>query len=309
MLLLKIRSKQAQRELNDLGLYLFLFVLFLILLLIISNSLNKDVLSSTYQLLFLFTLCLTIQFYRSDKKFIYLHIKNPHFEIYSEYFTLTIPFSCSVLITSHWYYFLIFQILLALIPFIHLSFSSHNSYFKSIPKFIDSTGFEYLSGVRHSFYHLIPLYLLALSFSWFNIFPLILLWLITVTFTSFYYECEPLNILRNNRNSPRQFLWFKIQLHSKYLLFLYIPVLLVNTLFNQGYWLINLLFLLLQLSLLVFAITLKYSCYQPNENLKRNKIILSIVSLGAILPYFLPVPLFMAKVYFHKAIKNLNRFL
>lgn len=310
MKLLCLRFKQCRRALNDLGVYSLVLGFLALLLITISSSLHQKSSTSFYQLIVLSVLCLIVHFYRSDKKFIYLHIKNPYLEIYLEYLVLFLPFSFSVLFTAHGYYFFIFQLLIVVISFITVSISKVNYFrLKSISRIINSSRFEYLSGIRQSFFFLIPLYSLAVTFSWFYVVPHVFLWLITVTFASFYNECEPLNVLRSNNKSPRQFLWHKIALHAKLLLPLYIPILIINTWFNRDFWFINILFLLLQLSLLIFAITLKYRSYQPNEKLYRNKIILSIVSLSAILPYLLPVPLLMSLVYFKTALKNLNHFL
>jgi hypothetical protein len=88
-----------------------------------------------------------------------------------------------------------------------------------------------------------------------------------------------------------------------------VPILAFNTFFHPGMWLVNFLFLLVQISMLVFAIAYKYSSYKPNEDAGKNNIVLSLVSAGSVFPFFLPVPTIMAIVYFPKAIKNLNRFL
>lgn len=309
MILLEIRFHQLKRALAELKLYILIPLAILSLIVLISNSLHKNQFTSGYQLFFLLSVCLVTHLTRKDKDFIYLHVKNPIFEIFSEYFLASLPFSFSVLLFPHWYHAFIFLVLLAFIPFIKSGISVRQPHFKLISKIIGSKRFEYISGLRQSFYFLIPIYLLALFLSWVPILPLVLLWLITVSFTSFYYECEPLGILRSSGQSPRTFLWRKIVLHSKFLLALLAPVLIINAFCNPGYWYINLIFFILQLLLLVFAITLKYSCYRPNANLNQNNIILSLVSLGAVLPYFLPIPLFMISLYFNKAIKNLNHFL
>ena len=65
----------------------------------------------------------------------------------------------------------------------------------------------------------------------------------------------------------------------------------------------------MQISLLCFAICLKYSSYKPNKNQIGNNIPLAIVSLGSALPYLLPIPTILSFAYFYKAKNNLKQYL
>ena len=309
MILLPIRFKQISRELINAGLLLLPLLLVIVLLLVISYTLHKDFSTSLYLLAALLALCMGIQFHRPDKTFVYRHVYQPHLEIYWEYFTLTFLFAAPALLFGHWYLFFLFQIALALVPFITIMFPAQKLYYQPVLKFIDPSSFEFLSGLRQSFYFIGPLWLLALALAWVKVLPLALLWLMCTSVTSFFGECEPVHILRSKPNPPQVFLKLKIGRYIKYLLVFCLPILLVNTIFHPGMWLVNSLFLLVQTSLLAFAIAYKYSNYRPNENLGKNSIVLSLVSVGSVAPFFLPVPLIMAIVYFPKAIKNLNRFL
>jgi hypothetical protein len=125
----------------------------------------------------------------------------------------------------------------------------------------------------------------------------------------FYKEFEPIQILREGNYSSNQFLRQKLYRHSKSLLIIYVPVLLINTIFNFEYWAVNLLFIPVQLSLLCLAICLKYSAYQPAKSSAGNSIIFAFVSLGSVIPFLLPVPLVMALIYYGKAKNNLNNYL
>jgi len=211
-------------------------------------------------------------------------------------------------LTQNWYCYPLLLLALTIIPFLKFSYSQV-TYFKNISSLIPHSNFEWISGFRRSFLFLIPVYFLAIVFSWFRFLPLFLLWFITVSIASFYTECEPLHILKQNSLSPRYFLRRKIFLHSKSLVLLCIPVLLVNSIFNIEYWYINVLFLPVQLSLLCFAICLKYSTYRPNINLPGNNIILSLASIGTIVPFFLPIPLILAFKYYGNAKLNLEKYL
>jgi hypothetical protein len=197
---------------------------------------------------------------------------------------------------------------LFLVPFLKFTLKQ-KTYFTTISSFIPATDFEWISGFRRSFGYLIPLYLLALGLSWFRVFPLLILWFISVTIASFYTECEPLHILREGDFSSAELLKRKLIRMVKYMLILQIPVLAINTIFNPEFWLLNLFFIPLQVSFLSYAVCLKYSSYEPNKNAIGNNVVLSVISLGSIIPYFLPIPLLMAVFTFGKAKMNLNNYL
>jgi len=228
--------------------------------------------------------------------------------MYSEYLFITFPFAVSSLFTDNWICFPLLAAALFLVPFLKFTLKQ-KTYLKNISSFIPATDFEWISGFRKSFSFLIPLYLVALGLSWFRIFPLIILWFISVTIASFYTECEPLHILREGNFSSARLLKYKLTRMVKYILILQIPVLLINTIFNPEFWLLNLLFIPLQISFVSYAVFLKYSSYEPNKNAIGNNLILSLVSLGSIIPYFLPIPLLMAAFTYGKAKTNLNNYL
>jgi hypothetical protein len=143
------------------------------LLTVISFSLNKEFLSSAYQFIFLLVICLGAQLNRHDKRFVYRNVKNPHLEMYLEYLALTFLFSIGVLLRGHWYLFFAFQILLMAIPFISMEVSTERFYYNPVLRFIDTSAFEFLSGVRRSFIVLVLLGVLALALAWVKLLPLV----------------------------------------------------------------------------------------------------------------------------------------
>jgi hypothetical protein len=306
--LLNIRLIQIKRELSDTGpriLALLGLLCFLIYLSFLTYQKTPD---AFYLTAALFFICLSIQSTRNDKTFVYIHIEKPQSEIYSEYLILTFPFAVSSLFTVNWACYPILLLSMLAIPFLKYTLPQ-KTYFKNITSIIPASNFEWISGFRKSFLLLIPLYVLTIGFCWFKILPLFLLWFITIMIASFYNEFEPIQMLREGNYSSKRFLRQKLYRHSKYLLILYAPVLLINTIFNFEYWVVNLLFIPIQLSLLCFAICLKYSAYQPAKSSAGSSIIFPLVSLGSVLPYLLPVPLVMAFIYYGKAKNNLNNYL
>jgi hypothetical protein len=307
-ILLNIRLIQAKRELNSTGLGVTIILGLLIFLIYGAYTVFLKSPDAYYLTAFLFLVCVSIQSYRNDKQFVYVHIRKPHFEMYSEYLALTFPFAVSSLFTDNWLCFPILASALFLVPFLKFTLKQI-TYFATISSVIPTTDFEWISGFRRSFGYLIPLYLLALGLSWFRIFPLIILWLISITIASFYTECEPIHILREGNLSSAKLLKHKLSRMVKYIFIVQFPVLVINTIFNPEFWLLNLLFIPLQVSFLSYAVCLKYSSYEPNKNAIGNNVVLSVVSLGSIIPYFLPIPLLMASYTYLKAKTNLNNYL
>lgn len=261
-----------------------------------------------YLLALLAGLCLWLQINRKDRQFVNNQVEGPYMQIFWEYFFLTLPISFTCLLTKNWIGFPVLISMLALLPFLNLSVKKGTS-FRNISKIIPKDNFEWISSMRKSMPYLIPIYLIALVFSWFRVVPLIALWIISISVASFYLECESLQILREKNLSSENFILNKLMRHSKILLVLSAPVILVNTIFNTEYLVINILFLLIQISLLCFSICFKYSGYKPNENPIANNIILSMVSLFTIVPYLLPIPMVMAFIYYKRAKSNLKNYL
>ncbi len=306
--LLKIRLIQLKRELNLAGFGVIIVFGLLWLLIYASYSTFQKTPDAYYLTAFIFMVCVWIQYARNDKLFVFSHIHKPHLAIYSEYVALTLPFAISSLLTVNWFCYPVLLAGLLVVPFLKQT-SKQKTYFKNISAIIPASDFEWISGFRKSFACLIPLYVLAIGFSWLKILPLFLLWFITVTISSFYDEFESLQIVKEGNLRSAKFLRQKLIRHSKYIVLLYSPVIVINTVFNSEYWVLNLLFIPIQLSLLSFAIYLKYSSYEPGKRSIGSNIVLALVSLGSIIPFLLPIPLLMAVVYYGKAKNNLDNYL
>lgn len=306
--LLNIRFIQIKRELKEAGLRSFIILGFLLYLIYFSYTIYQKTPEAFLLISFLFISCLSLQSYRKDKSFVYNHLENPHREIFVEYLILTFPFSLMILFSKNWFCYPVLIFSLYLLPFLKYTLKQ-KTFLKNISSIISSHDFEWISGIRKSFLFLIPLYVIAIAFCWFRILPLFILWLITISIVSFYSECEPLHILKEGNFNPKRFIKRKLFRHSKYILILYSPIVLINLIFNLDLWLLELLFIPIQLFLLFFAICFKYSLYQQNKNLFGNNIILSFASLGSLIPYFLPIPIIMSFYYYGKAQKNLINYL
>jgi len=306
--LLYIRTKQLQREIRSLGLYTLVLIVITFYLIFVSFRQFENGKHSYYILATAAFICTALQVYRKDKVFIYKQIEKPHLQLFSEYLALTLPFTVTALFTKSWMYYPLLPVFLFCISYLKISVRK-KTVLKNLSNIIPASNFEWISGFRKSFIFIIALYLFAAAFCWFRILPLFLLWFLTVIIISFYSECEPIRILRESGQSSKKFLLHKLISHNLYILILYVPLIIINTFLNNEFLLINLLFVPVQMSLLCFAICLKYSSYRPNKNLKENSILITVVAFLSSLPYLLPVPVILSFIYFYKANKNLNHYL
>ncbi|HRP00484.1 MAG TPA: hypothetical protein PLN54_13695, partial [Flavobacteriales bacterium] len=87
-----------------------------------------------------------------------------------------------------------------------------------------------------------------------------------------------------------------------------LPVLVAATLFQPDWWWVHVGFGLGLLTLVAYAVVLKYAHYQPNERLSANGANVSIAALFAILPGLSVVPLLMLLTEVPKARANLSAY-
>ena len=235
-------------------------------------------------------ICISIQQSRKDKKFLQFHVANSYIAVFFEYLILIFSFAIWSIVTPYWYLFPLLVALVAVVPLIRNT-PKNRTYFKRLSNITGAKNFEITSGFRKYFLLLIPLYLAGLGFSWLKVFPLFILWLLTTVILGFYMECEPIQLLKAQSNSPKKLLNNKLIRHGRIVLFAYLPIIIINTIFNPNYWLLNLLFIPMQLCILSCIICSKYSSYQPKIVLTGHSIILMLLSAGALVPFLLPLPL------------------
>lgn len=305
-IIVRVRLHQIKRQLESLGLGYTLFLLvFLcaVIFYVFLAYLQKD------KGLYVFSLTILILSWfhisRNDKQFVYSQVDHPVQNTFAEYFIFMLPVTIPSLFTSHWFYFPLLILSFYVISNIKINLKQRTM-FPHLSKIISPQNFEWLSGLRKNLISFLILFVLAAITSWIRILPLVFLCFIMLTVTSFYQECESLQILFASSPSPQKMLKQKIVSHTKFILIIFIPILIVNSVFNPDFILINVAFLLIQITILIFSILLKYTTYMPNENLKGNTVLLSAVTIGSLIPFFLPIPLIMCFRNYSKAIKNLN---
>jgi hypothetical protein len=252
--------------------------------------------------------CVSIQLSRKDKNFVRLHVSDWYVQMYLEYVFLTLPFATSALFTAQYYHFPLLLLILYVVPRLQLN-RDKVTLLPNLSKLMHpANSVEWIAGIRTSVYSLLPMYLVALFGAPIRILPLLLLWLITATIMNFYHEFEDLQTLKAKHLHATQFLNHKIKVHSQRLALLCSPILIINAAFNPSFIDINILFLMNQITLLVFAISMKYSSYVPSTKNSAANIIVSLITISAVVPYLLPLPLIFAIIYYKKAIQNLKHY-
>ncbi|MDD5361741.1 MAG: hypothetical protein PHN88_06385 [Ignavibacteria bacterium] len=258
---------------------------------------------------------LSVQLIRRDKSFVFLHLENAWRKIFLEYTVLTLPVIIPSVFSPYPYLILVILILYALIARVKHVFLKRTR-MGFLGKIISPVNFEWLSGVRKHSIIFAFLYAVTLSVSGIIILPLLCLWLITVLLMGFYRECEPLNMLNPCDVNAYRLLNKKIIRHSALLACVYLPILIINSIFNPALIIFNIVFLVVQITVLTLAILFKYRLYTPGDMLHGNEIYLVFIQVFTILPFImggipflLPLPLFLCVKYYREAENNLNDYL
>ncbi len=235
---------------------------------------------------------------RVDKTFVLRHIPKPRRNFTVQY----LLFSAPLLLPLFWSEFP-WLILTSVLLIVLIVNSKPQKLQKAdllwLPKIINKENFEWLAGVRKNFYIILILWLISLLLLNFPFAVMIPLFFISNIIISFYQEDEPQHILKLHLNRPGSFLRRKCIRALLPMLFLYVGPLAAAAFLYPESWYIYLLFLLMQIVAIEFSIFHKYKMYLPNTRNNKNEIILGIVVLFSIIPFFLPLPfLFAFREYF-----------
>lgn len=305
--LIKIRWLQVKRELIQLGvLYSLIVGAGLAVLLFLSYTFINQPQYSMYVMIGIVATILSIHLNRKDISFINKQVPLPIANIFFEYLILCLPFILMMIFSAK--ALLVFPLLLSLI--LVSLIKTKNTYRTALPflsAIVKPLSTEWLSGIRRNQWVIIPCYLATIATLGFKIVPLVFIWVMTATITSFYVECESKQEFYLF-SSAKQLFWFKIKsallLYSKYVL----PLLIINSCINTDAILINLIFFISQLILILLAVALKYSMFTPNSILSGNNVIMSIAVIASAIPFLFPVPLLMAIRSYRKALSNLSTY-
>lgn len=244
---------------------------------------------------------------RSDLSFVYKHFNRPKEQLILEYQLFLLPFSIPVLFTSYWFCFFVLHAIVFLILLIEIR-SGFQFKFLFLSKYLKND-YVFIAGIRKNFFVLVVFALVALVLSPLKLFPLVALFLLNMTLFSFYAINESVQMIQASAKTPARFLSEKTGSAVSKLVLLNLPVLLINTLFNNDLFLFNVYFLVYNLLVMATVIALKYGDYQYKKTTNSNQVKLIIMVLGLFIPYMFPLTIIFYFQSRAEAIKNLSNYL
>lgn len=312
--ILYLRFKQLIRFINEIGLFRLLFLLPFIFVLFYaiysafkSENYNNLILSA--YLLFI----LSVHLKRKDKKFLILICKNyntKYLIFFTEYFILFIPIYIILLFTGKFLLLVLSIALLALIPLINISKTFNYKKINIINlSFLPKILYEWIYGLKSSWFILIPVYILSIIFVKYSITMPISAAFFGLYFTSFYLQCEPQNFIELFELPPVKFLFKKICTHVLIYWIIIFPLAIISLIFNTDIWKVSIYILVSITILQINAILLKYSIYRPNMSINNSFIIVFLLFFSILIPFLAPIPIVFLLIYFYKAKNNLKIYL
>ena len=140
-----------------------------------------------------------------------------------------------------------------------------------------------------------------------KLFPLVGLFIINSVFSGFYSEFEPRYMLNPHNKPLRELLSEKIRYSVKIVIFTNLPVLTINSMFQQDMVTANVLYLFGFVILITGMIYLKYAGYEPCEQLRAGADSM-FLALSVIVPYLIPLGIVISMNAKRKALVNLKTF-
>ena len=218
--LLKIRYRQVQRLVQDLGwLYAVLVISFLFIVFAqlyhSSQYLNAHPVDRLITVLVVWSLLVSIHVKRPDKVFLALKFRHYQRLYFVEYGLISLPVILWYILMG-WYYDFILMIGAVLtIPFLPVSFGIKSDINKRIAAFfttwLNPRNYVWLAGFRRYWLMIGVLYISSFLFLYQPVVSVILIFILTLfVIPSFYLVFEPLIFIEGQNMSPATFLFRKI---------------------------------------------------------------------------------------------------
>lgn len=238
---------------------------------------------------------------RRDLRFIRFYFERPLLQVVLVYQVLILPASLALAFNFQWLAVLALHGLVTLVCFVPSSLAPRKYLF--LQRFVPAAQFEWLSGLRKNLMLVILLLAVAIFLSPVKLFGVAALFVLNSVLLSFYGISEPRVMLNPEYLEPEEFLRRKIRFLNRVLLWINVPLLLVNALvFPESAWFAA-LFLAAMLLVGSCMIYLKYANYQPNAPLGFH-IDQVVLFAGLVLPYLLPLAVI---IYFSNKKKAILR--
>ncbi len=306
---IKIRLNQISRYSRSLGLLRFVVIAGCALFPVYKMFMKTvETESSLYVIGICFLILLIIQTKRSDKGFLKINFLKYRLVMITEYLILSIPLFFCLAFHNQWLLFISFIVLIVIVSNIDIKTRqrSLNTFFQ---KLIPSDCFEWKSGIRRSFFYIIPLWLIGMGTSFFvGSIPLVL-FILGLIPLGFYEKGEPLQMILSFERNSHRFLFYKISLQTAVFSVLSFPLILVFVLFHPGLWYIPIIEFVIYTTIHIYTILTKYAFYSPGIKISGAQVFEIIGALGIFFPFLLPLILLLSVRFYIKSKKNLNLYL
>ena len=241
---------------------------------------------------------------RPDLHFLHRHVPQARLSMAVEYGALVLPVLLVLGLTGAWASALVLLAVVAL-PWLPVVRSS-GVRGRWLRRWIPARLFEWRGLVQGTHPWGLLAWLAALAFCWLPVLPLFLLGIVALMAAGAQEQCEPRVMLLATAPDARALLRTKVFGALRLMLVTELPALVAATVFHPDWWWVHAGLGLGLLTLVAYAVVLKYAHYQPNERLSANGANVSIAALFAILPGLNVVPLLMLLTEVPKARANLS---
>jgi hypothetical protein len=301
MKLLMIRYFQIRR---DLGFWIFLIAAFIFFT---AQAIASEKSSYAWYLAILASFGLYQHYLqRRDLVFIKTYFDHSRWHIVLNYNLTLLPCSAALLLTNNFLPVIFMHGFVSAIPM--MNFSLNGPAYLFLGRYIPSTQFEWISGLRKNGLILIALLLLAMALSPVKLFGPGALFLLNLIFIGFYNLFEPRIMLNAHHLPVDRFLREKARYLCMMVVFINLPLLAVNCIFHPEVTFINLAFLFSFILLAANSVLIKYANYLPGESMSFSGDML-VLFAAVFIPYLLPLSVLLYFVNLKKAKNNLLQFI
>lgn len=300
--LLTIRAKTLYRIGVEIGWVRSAFVMaFLTYVLFQVFALKNNYIILAINILAVFSVHTT----RSDKAFLKLASVPSSLLFFVEYLILSIPFCVYFAVNQDFVALAGLVLALSLVSIIRFNFKVQqlrSLSFGFVPPFL----FEWRAGLRQTWLFILLMYIGTAVFYQSVTMIIFCNLLIIINFTTFYLYGEDRVLVQIYQLSPFRFLAFKAKYHVLFATFLLFPLTLPLFIFHPELWFLAALLLIINVFVQIFVVLQKYAVWDSNSNLQPNMTLYLFYFISFVIPFLLPVGVFLFIRAYKKAIKNLN---
>jgi hypothetical protein len=222
-----------------------------------------------------------------------------------EYLSLSIPFIFYFAVNQ--YFIELSSLLLALCGIGVSNLTFKTQVLRSLSfAFVPPLLFEWRAGLRQSWLFITLIYIGAVFF--YQSVTIIILFnlLLIINLTTFYLYGEDRLLIQISQLSPFHFLIFKAKYHVLFATFVLFPLTLLLFIFHPFLWFLAVLVLIINIFMQIFVILQKYAVWDSNSNLQPNMTLYLFYFISFVIPFLLPVGIFLFVRAYKKAIRNLK---